>query len=212
MSSFKAQSAVTQANITVNDAVRAVTGVIPVTMVTTDGSSMDPDGQLPIMQFFKISGSLDLAVDGSVTPQVAVCQPAAGVLWYINLLSIVILKATSRPDYYGGIDLSAGTGCLVQLKGKIVAGGPDVVMFDLTADKAIKSLADYTAAGGEEAQIISTGVTPDLTTVRYPFTTRNRKAVELDGDLDQRLEFTIQDDLTGLDQHNVSVLGGAVTK
>jgi len=135
---------------------------------------------------------------GSVN-SVFVYQVASGKVAYISRLNILLLDGGIKPDKFGGI-AALSKGCLVK-----VVSSADAEVLDFTNGLGITTNARFAYLAGSDIQEVA-GTSVDALPIRWTldkaFAGRPLKLVS-----QQKLQWTNQDDLTGLSEFRVMVQG-----
>ncbi len=144
--------------------------------------------------------NVNMAVDGSVTPQEFYVQPPIGKKWYFKRI-IVGYKDTNgfSADEFASLGSVLTVGIAIQLK-----SGDSEVIIDLTATPnfAITSNAGWAVATGK-AELFTWGPGNEFIEAEWNFeadddSVDGLSGLVLDGTKLQRLSFIIQDDLSAM--------------
>jgi hypothetical protein len=166
---------------------------------------LDPSTRQNLM----VSRMLDTTGDGTgskiaIDTQISglfLCQPPAGQVFNVERMIIHVQDATLLAAGYGGLSaLSNG------IEVKIV--NDSGVLVDLTDDTPVKSLAHW-GRYCYDSQILGFGAGDDFFSARWTFG-KAGQPIQLDGDSNERIEVSINDDLTGLVDHTFLIQGSRV--
>lgn len=145
------------------------------------------------------SGSSDMAVNGSITPVEFLIKPPAGKVYILKRMNVVALAASwARADQYGGIALTNGMRILIR--------NDSITKFEYTLQNKILNWADWGRLAGSDVPT-SGGVGHDALVVRWTFAKGTGKDIELVGDQGDELVVIIQDNLSPLEAHTITVQG-----
>lgn len=144
------------------------------------------------------SGSADANVNGSVTPQ-KFYRTASRDLWVWRLLITIGDAGTSMAvEKYGGIT-TLTNGCKLE----VIASDGSTVLRDLLDNRPVKTNYGW----GErcyDVNLLSFGSGEDVILCRWTFANAGAPLYLQAG---QRLQLTVQDDLTGLTRHKFVLQG-----
>lgn len=145
------------------------------------------------------TGSTSQNVNGSVTAVEYFVQPPAGTSYILKRMNVLVIDAN--------FNVATSYGALAALTNgiKIEVRNINGVVKDFTEQVKIKRSYDYTLlAGGDNTSTGGAGA--DALRIRWTFA-RGYDDILLNGDTEDKLVVTIQDDLTGLDEQVMEVQG-----
>ncbi len=212
MGFFRAASTKDLSDILLDGKQRGKLSAVPVAEVTGSGSIIQPGNAQGLSKHFRrvSNTSRDLNFNADASPDIAVLEPPTGELWYVNIITVIVESTLAVFSTYGSLTLT--TGITIQQHGKPTADDPDQLLFDLTEEGPVISFSDFSGIGAEGLQEDTGGVNPDTQIAQFPFRKTNGRSVELDGDLLQRIEVTLDDNFSTLSKHRFSANGLRIIK
>jgi len=149
------------------------------------------------------ASSINLAVNGSVTPAHFFIQPPVDKIYTLKRMNVRVVAATfANALRYGGLGtgdgISAGlpVGLSVFVENGDGAIGSGTLLVDYTADRKIKVTSDWGLLAGVDA-MNEDGTFDDPFLVRWTFS-KSCGHIILNGSTKDRLVVSVADDLTGL--------------
>jgi len=143
----------------------------------------------------------DMNIDGS-TPGVYSYKAPSGKVVYVSRINFIITDGNIKPDSFGGISALAN-GCLVKH-----TSSASVTILDFLAGATLKTNSDFAWLAGADIQPVS-GTSVDSLPVRWTldkaFAGRAFKLAD-----QEKIQLTIQDDLTGLTSFRAMIQGWIV--
>ena len=142
-----------------------------------------------IYKFVRSGASIDMDVNGSITPVLFKWTVPAGVQARVTRLIIHLSDAGSQPGDFGGINGGVANGVLFH-----VFDENDVLTLDLLDGTSIKINGDYAHIAGVDIDV-KTGTGLDSTVARATMAKTGASLLLLPG---QYIGLTVQDDLTSI--------------
>lgn len=140
------------------------------------------------------SGSSSLAVDGSTTPVVFTAGPPSGETWYITELGIVIEDSGNNTvDRYGALT-ALTNGTLIE---QVVDSTAYTFSNLFNNIDIVESFTDHSFRGVANAFLNSPNFFTGKVSLKEPVT--------LVGNNSDVIKVTVRDNVTGLDQHRISI-------
>lgn len=138
-----------------------------------------------------------------------VAAPAADEIWYVNLLTVYLMDANIRYDYFGGLGNVLENGIGFYLK----AGDPKQIILDIFDGVLVKATGDFAKHSGVfSAQPDSTTLGKDVVAATITLREINGESFKLDGSLNMSLHVVLNDDLVGLDSFTWKITGQKVNR
>lgn len=142
-----------------------------------------------IYSFVRSGASIEMAVNGLVTPVLFKYTVPAGFQARISRLVVHLTDAGSNPGDFGGINGGVANGVLFQ-----VFDSDDVLMLDFLDGTAIQVNGDYAHMSGVDIDV-KVGVGLDSTTARATMTKTGASLLLVPGEY---IGLTVRDDLTSI--------------
>ncbi len=146
------------------------------------------------------TGVSDATGDYSVSPVTFIFRPAADQLIQVATFEVSIKDMSIVSGRYGNIMGGLVNGYVFRLKDDV--GGDQALL----AGRVFKTSADF-AASGADASVFSQGAGGEVLTATWNLRNRFDVVQGLNGATGQRIEVTLNDDFTGLDEHRFQVQG-----
>jgi len=179
---------------------------IPVVVVDDRGRMRDiPHDANPFSKFLKTSGgSMDMIVDGSSTPVEFFFKPEINEILYLAAISLHIQDKSVTADAYGGL-AALNNGSTLQIKKDAI------LLFDFLDGDPFKNNGDLNKHGADVNPSFSGAGVSGFAGATINTRFINDRHTIIDGTNGERIHFTINDALAGLDAHTVKISGGLVT-
>ena len=139
---------------------------------------------------------VEMNVDGDPTP--VNFYYIADQKCTITRFNLILVDSAMTWNDFGGVDISSGNGCLFQVED--AAGG---VLLDFTDGQPLKSNADWSFLAGVDA-VVTPAAGDDAMPVRF---TIEKSGNQLNLQSDQRIHFSVRDDLSGITLFRIMVQG-----
>jgi len=147
-----------------------------------------------------VSGGTDDATgDYSGGQEIFYIQPPAGTVYRIARLLVFVRDSKVNADDYGAITSGLSTGIGVRTQ------DDSGTLIDLVDGDKVQTSAEW-AHHCYDATALAWGAGNEFLTVRWTFA-KSGTVLRLDGDQNERLEVTLDDDMTGLLAHQFLVQG-----
>lgn len=190
------------------------TGVIPVVPCRLDGHPLGyPGGSAAkgLSKFLRDGASSNaMNVDGSVTPVTFTIKPPANTVYEIASLRFVLMGGAMQMQQFGSQAVLAN-GITIGLFGD-VPPAVDVQLLDFLDGETVKSLDDFMIHMTESGTILSAAAGDDVFLGSILFTQNLGLHVTLDGDNNESIKMTINDNLTTQASFRCKAVGFESTK
>lgn len=145
--------------------------------------------------FLENTGSNNMAVNGSVTPVVFEYGPPANETWYIDELSFVIDDAGNNTlSYFGAINGGLSNGVLIE---QVITSTNYTIVNLKNNLEVVTYFSDHSFRGLANAYLNSVTFYTGKAELRVPIT--------LSGANGDKIQATVRDDLTGVDDLKVGI-------
>lgn len=145
------------------------------------------------------TGATNINGDYSATEEIFYIQPPAGKKYRISRMLLLLEDSHIVWDQYGGMGEALTNGIIIRTR------NDSEVITDLTNGRPIKRNMDW-GAHCYDVDRNSTGQGNDYFHGRWTFALAGQ-VLRLDGDMNERLECVVNDDLSGLVSHLLKVDG-----
>lgn len=202
-------SRLTSATVTDIKGLDKISGT-PVFHVRADGTPIDyPGGEhsAPLAKFFRDSGSSSvLSVDGSVTPVIFEIKPPANTVYHIATIKFIMRQSAMQWQLFGA-EPELTNGLEIGMYGDHPILGPDALLSDFLDGEPVKNLSEFAVHMTQESRGQSFGGGQDLFSGNLLIHQNAGTRIVLDGDKNQSIKLTVNDNLTNIPYFRCKVIG-----